>query len=61
MGGKSVRVPVALHIWNYLHGTLVAKWSFQTFKRPISDWFGPTYKCKISSYMDNSRVLLGST
>ena len=26
-----------------------AKCSFQTFKRPLSDWFGPKYKCKLSS------------
>ena len=32
----------------------------QTFKRPLSDWFGPKYKCKISSYMDNTIVLLRS-
>ena len=26
-----------------------AKCSFQTFKRPLSDWFGPKCKCKLSS------------
>ena len=37
-----------------------AKWSFQTFERPLSNWFGPNYKCKVSSYMDNTKVQLGS-
>ena len=46
------------HIWNQLPNTLEAKWSFQTFKRPLSDWFGPTYECKASSYMDNTKELL---
>ena len=39
-----------LHLtWHYLPGTLVAKWSFQTFKRPPSDWLGPKYKSKVTS------------
>ena len=29
-----------------------------TFKSLLSDWIGPKYKCKVSSYMDNTRVLL---
>ena len=29
---------IGLHIWNYLPDTLGAKWSFQTFKRPLSDY-----------------------
>ena len=28
-----------------------AKWSFHTFKKRLSDWFGPMYKCKVSTYM----------
>ena len=39
-----------LHLtWHYLPGTLEAKWSFQTFKRPPSDWLGPKYKSKVTS------------
>ena len=38
--------------------TLEAKWPFQTLKRPLSDWFRPKYKYKVSSYMDNTKVLL---
>ena len=30
------------------------------FKRLLSDWFGPKYKSKVSSYMDNARTLLRS-
>ena len=30
------------------------------FKRLLSDWFGPKYKSKVSSYMDNARALLRS-
>ena len=41
--------------------TLEAKWSFQTFQRSLSDWFGPKCKCKFSTYMDNNtRVPLSS-
>ena len=29
---------IGLHIWNYLPDTLGAKWSFQAFKRPLSDY-----------------------
>ena len=29
-------------------------------KRPLSDWFGPKLKCKVSSYIDNAIVLLCS-
>ena len=56
-GDKIVRV-LDFHIRNYLTDTLEAKWSLQTFKRPLSDWFGPKCKCKVSSYMDNTKVLL---
>ena len=42
-GDKSVRI-LGLNIWNYLPDTFEAKWSFQTFNRPVSDWFGPKYK-----------------
>ena len=53
-GDASVRALV-FHIWNWLTENLKAKWSFQTFKRLPSDWFGPKYNCKVSSYMDNTR------
>ena len=56
-GDKSVRA-LDFHIWNQLPDTLEAKWPFQTFKRLLSDWFGPKYKCKVSSYMENTKVLL---
>ena len=48
------------HIRSYLPRTLGAKWSFQTFKKPLSDCFGPKCKCKDSSYIDNTKVLLRS-
>ena len=51
---------LGLHICNYLHDTLGAKWYFQTFKRPLSDWLGPKYKCKVSSSMNNNKLLLRS-
>ena len=47
-----------LHTWNWLPDILESKWSFQTIKRSLSDSFGATYKCKVSSYMDNAKVLL---
>ena len=34
--------------------------SLETFKRPISDWFLPKHKCKVSSYVFNTGVLLRS-
>ena len=45
-------------MWNQLPDTLETKWSFQTFKRPLSDWFGPKYKNKVSSHVNNTKVLL---
>ena len=30
---------------------------FQTFKRLLNDWFGPKYKCEVSSYMGHTKVL----
>ena len=41
-------------------GQMEARWSFQTFKRLLNDWFRPKYSCKVSSYIDNTRVLLCS-
>ena len=58
-GDKILRV-LDFHISNYLPNTLEAKWSLKTFKRPLSDWFEPKYKCKVSSYIDNIKVLLCS-
>ena len=43
-------------MWNQLPDNLEIKWSLKTFKRPLSDWFGPKYKCKVSSYMDNTEL-----
>ena len=37
-----------------------AEWSFQIFKGLLRDCFGPKYKSKVSSYMDNTTVLLCS-
>ena len=34
---------------------------FPTFKRPLSDRFGSKYKYKVTSYVDNNRVLRRST
>ena len=48
------------HIWNQLPDTLEAKWYFQTFKRPPSDWFGPKHRGKVSSCMNTNKVLLRS-
>ena len=47
-----------LHIKRKLPDTLEATWSFQTFKRPISEYLGAKYKWKVISYMNNARVLL---
>ena len=54
---RSVRVS-GLHIAKQLSHTLEAKWSSQTFKMPVSAWFGRKYNCKTSSYIDITRVLL---
>ena len=51
---------LGLLIWNFLPDTLEAKQSFQTFKSPPCDWFGPKYKCKVVSYMDNTKMVLRS-
>ena len=53
-GDKSVRV-LCLHIWKNqkILKTLKAELSFQIFKKSLSDWFGPTCKCKINSYLNN--------
>ena len=55
-GKNSVRV-LDFHIWDQSPDTMEAKWSLQTFKRPLSDWLQPKYKCKISGDMDNTKVL----
>ena len=51
---------INVHIWNELPDILEAEWFFQTFKMPLSDSFRLKYKCKVHSYMDDTKVLLRS-
>ena len=45
-GDKSVGV-LSFHIWIQFLKTVEDKFSFQTFKRSLSDWFGPNFKCTV--------------
>ena len=43
--GDNIVTVLALHIRNHLSEMLKAGPPFQTFKRSLSDWIGPKYKC----------------
>ena len=51
---------LGLYIWKKLHDNLEAKWSYQRLKKLQSDWFARNYKWEVSSYRDNTRVVLCS-